>query len=141
MSIDGIVKTVVIIKGNPDRVIAGNLYANLEKFMRKRGYHVFFDEGLPFTIPDVSADVWIGHSRGADRLRFAPEGIIRIAMGSKLNGSINHPDDIVDLDKDEYDHLPNAVKIAHNSWHSSFDHKLDNILRYRRNDHEIIVEH
>jgi uncharacterized membrane protein (UPF0127 family) len=34
----------------------------------------------------------VGHSRGADRLRFAPEGTATVALGS-VNGGINHPKD------------------------------------------------
>lgn len=85
-------KTAIIIKGNPTFVSnnaeADAFYHALAEFLRALGFHVSFDPGEPYTSPK-SADVWIGHSRGVDRLRFAPDGIITIALGTE--GGINHP--------------------------------------------------
>lgn len=87
-------KTAVIIKGNP-KFIEGNKYADafyndLKDFLVMLGYEVDFDAGEPHTVPH-KADLWISHSRGSDRLRFAPEGTKTIALGTE--GGINNPDD------------------------------------------------
>jgi GNAT superfamily N-acetyltransferase len=87
--------TAVIVKGNP-KYIDGNaqadkFYGKLAKFVESKGYAVSFDPGTPHTSPK-KADLWIGHSRGIDRLRFAPKGTATIAMGSpEIKGTINHP--------------------------------------------------
>jgi len=68
----------IIIKGNLERIASANMgktadafYNKIKKLLEKQGYRVEFDLGLPHTVPDQSAEVWIGHSRGADRLQFA----------------------------------------------------------------------
>ena len=69
--------SAVIIKGNPALVdnnpLASKFYNNIAAFLRQNKYSVTFDKGEPFTKP-THADLWIGHSRGADRLRFARKG-------------------------------------------------------------------
>ena len=87
--------TAVIIRGNP-KFITGNLaaekfYAKLQKHMEQQGYAVTQDAGEPHTVP-AAANVWLGHSRGVDRFRFAPEGTRTIGLGAP--DGINHPDDI-----------------------------------------------
>ena len=94
-------KTAVIIKGNP-LYIEGNekatlFYHELALFLQSLGFETTFDAGEPYTQPQV-ADVWIGHSRGADRLRFAPVGKKVIGIGvpeSEQNTFliVNHPQD------------------------------------------------
>ena len=89
--------SVTLITGNPDH-IEGNAraaayYATIERLLRKRGHEVKRDPGLPYTVPEES-DLWIGHSRGADRLRFAPEHTETLAFGAPdYPGAINHPSD------------------------------------------------
>lgn len=89
-------KTAIIIKGNPKFIKNNNqaksFYKKLKTFIEGLGYTVSFDEGKPYTEPE-KADVWIGHSRGADRLRFAPKSTITIAVGSPERNGINHPKD------------------------------------------------
>ena len=93
-------KQAVIIKGNPDHILASGtspgltrrFHGKLRKILESEGYQVSWDLGLPYTTPKA-ADVWIGHSRGADRLRFAPKGTTTIAIGSDTAGAINHPKD------------------------------------------------
>ncbi len=87
-------KSAVIITGNP-RYITGNPLANafydeIRRILTYAGYSVSFDPGEPYTEPPP-ADLWVGHSRGADRLRFAPQGTKTIALGSKRG--LFHPDD------------------------------------------------
>lgn len=89
-------KTAVIIKGNP-KYIEGNIeaerfYQQIKRFLEKLGYEVSFDAGLSDTLPP-KADLWVGHSIGATRFRFAPKGIKLVSLGSSLPGSINHPKD------------------------------------------------
>lgn len=86
--------TAVIIKGNPIYIKgnphAASFYRELADFLRSEGYKVKLDAGEPFTSPP-KADLWVGHSRGVDRLRFAPKGTITVALGT-LDG-IMHPVD------------------------------------------------
>ena len=97
-------KTAIIIKGNPELIVGNPLaeefYNKLKFFLEKLGYAVSFDPGEPYTTP-AAADLWIGHSRGADRLRFAPPGTVTIGIGVPETEEpptfaiINHPDDTV----------------------------------------------
>ena len=86
--------TAVIIRGNPkfiaDNPAAEDFYAKLQKHMEQQGYSVTQDAGEPHTAPPA-ANVWLGHSRGVDRFRFAPEGTRTIGLGAP--DGINHPDD------------------------------------------------
>jgi len=74
-------KKAVIIKGNPyyleqgpDTAGYAAYYRDIENELRKAGYEdVVYDKGEPMTSPPP-ADLWVGHSRGASRLRFAPKG-------------------------------------------------------------------
>lgn len=99
------VPTAVIIKGNPAYIEnnkhADKFYNDLAALVRAKGYAVSFDPGAPHTVPGP-ADVWIGHSRGNDRLRFAPKQTKTIAMG--LHGTpdaITHPLDRSAVQGDE----------------------------------------
>ena len=82
----------VVIRGNP---AAAKFYADVGGPLSGLGYDVDYDPGEPYTEPPP-ADLWVGHSRGADRLRFAPPTTRTVAVGSNLPGAINHPDDDVD---------------------------------------------
>jgi len=86
--------SAVIVKGNPEYVAdnpkAADFYAKLQAWLESKGYTVGTDPGEPYTEPPA-ADLWVGHSRGADRLRFAPEGTRTLSIGAK--DGINHPDD------------------------------------------------
>jgi GNAT superfamily N-acetyltransferase len=74
-------KKAVIIKGNPyyleqgpDTAGYAAYYKAIEDELRSAGYEdVVYDKGEPMTLPPP-ADLWVGHSRGASRLRFAPKG-------------------------------------------------------------------
>lgn len=87
--------TAVIIKGNPKYIRsnpdADRFYAELAAHLRDNGYDVSFDAGKAYTSPPA-ADLWVGHSRGTDRLRFAPETTRTVALG--VPGGICHPEDI-----------------------------------------------
>lgn len=114
-------RTAVIITGNP-RYIANNpkaeaYYQAIEDHLAGLGYSVQRDPGAPYTSPPP-ADLWIGHSRGADRLRFAPAGTRTVAFGSSREGAVNHPADIVDqpagsfVPPDEHYVLTDAMRAA-----------------------------
>jgi len=86
--------SAVIILGNP-KYVKGNtdakkFYRDVKGFLEKQGYAVSFDEGKPLTSPDP-ADLWVGHSRGADRLKYAPPGTLTVALG--VPGGVSHPKD------------------------------------------------
>lgn len=97
-----VVKSAVIIKGNPKFIKlykdeSKNFYDNISEFLELRGYKVEYDSGEEYTTPPI-ADLWIGHSRGISRLRFAPEEVKTIGLGGKSLKSdnfkiINHPID------------------------------------------------
>lgn len=77
----------IIVKGNPKylrlpevKPMAEQFYSDLHDRVASKGYEVRFDEGKPYTSPDESAEVWIGHSRGADRLDYAPNHIKTIYL-------------------------------------------------------------
>lgn len=81
----------IIVKGNAERISEAGMqkpadafYNGLKKRLEDRGYRVEFDEGLDFTIPDQEAALWVGHSRGIDRLQFA-EGPKTIALNTNDN--------------------------------------------------------
>lgn len=87
-------RTAVIIRGNP-KFVNGNpaadaFYAKLQKHLEQQGYTVSQDAGEPHTAPQA-ANLWLAHSRGVDRLPYAPKGTRGIALGAP--GGINHPDD------------------------------------------------
>ena len=92
--------TAVIIKGNTNHPVSAGVgdkdvsrfHGKLKGILESEGYRVSFDDGLPHTTPR-KADVWVGHSRGADRLRFAPKGTTVIPVGSSRPNAVNHPAD------------------------------------------------
>ena len=89
-------RTATIITGNPE-YIQGNpdadkFYGDIETTLKEQGLNVVRNPGLPKTMPRRSA-VWLGHSRGVDRFRFAPQGQKTIPMGAPYEGAINHPKD------------------------------------------------
>jgi len=94
--------TAMIITGNPKYLAmhqqeADKFYSDIAYFLMNMGYEVHYDPGEPYTTPP-SADIWVGHSRGIGRLRFAPEGTKTIAFGGRTRTddiwqTINHPED------------------------------------------------
>jgi hypothetical protein len=92
-------KKAVIVTGTP-RFIRGNpearrFYLELAAFLRCLDYLPAFDRGEDFTLPDGAASLWIGHSRGAGRLRFASAHIRVLSLDFLEPGAINHPEDDV----------------------------------------------
>ncbi len=87
-------RTAVIITGNPEHTRnnprAQEFYRSLEAYLVKLGYKVRIDPGEPYTVPPL-ADLWVGHSRGAGRLMFAPKGTRTLALGTAEG--LHHPQD------------------------------------------------
>jgi len=87
-------RSAVIVKGSPKYIdnnpLANKFYNNLADLVRKQGYTVTFDKGEDMTVPS-KADVWLGHSRGASRLKYAPKDTKTIPIG--VPNGINHPKD------------------------------------------------
>jgi hypothetical protein len=73
-----------IIKGNPE-VMKNNMedydkfYNSVADVLKAKGMTVAFDAGEPDTLPP-GGKLWVGHSRGADRLRFAPKGVSTLRL-------------------------------------------------------------
>lgn len=92
-------RTAVLITGNPKFIKnnsrADQFYNDIERHLQDHGYSVTRDPGDDYTEP-AKADLWVGHSRGEGRLRFAPEGTRTVAIGVNAPGAINHPDDVLD---------------------------------------------
>lgn len=69
---------VIIIKGNPKYInhkTAKNYYSEIEAFLLANGVKkVSFDPGEDYTCPKKGADFYIGHSRGASRIRCMSTG-------------------------------------------------------------------
>lgn len=109
-------RSAVIIKGNPD-VIHGEdkqhydkYYSDIAKLLYDKGVSdIKFDDGLPYTEPSA-ADLWLGHSRGADRLRFAPSKTKTI----RLDDFEDTPVDINKPGKEHYT-ITNKLKEAINT--------------------------
>lgn len=85
-------KTAVIIKGNPkyDNEQSQRFYERLADLLKEQGYSVKFDAGKSYTLPE-KADVYIGHSRGADRLQYVTG--VKIPVGTASKEAVNHPKD------------------------------------------------
>ena len=102
--------TAVIVKGNPffieNNTLADDFYEEIKMFLEQLGYEVSFDRGMPYTQPK-HADLWIGHSRGGDRLRFSSEDTETLIFGSPHKGAINHPEDNSIMYQPNSDMTPN----------------------------------
>lgn len=98
------VASAILIKGNPEHLeknkeVSEEFYDELIKLLKNIGYSVNTDAGEPYTEPP-KANVWLGHSRGMDRLRFADKDTKTIRI-----------DDY--LDEDHYDKLSGNLNPSH----------------------------
>jgi len=88
--------TAVIIKGNPkfikDNPVADDFYSSMKDYLEDIGYSVSMDPGKPYTSPET-ADLWVGHSRGIDRLRFAPDGVSTVKADNYQDWDMDNPND------------------------------------------------
>jgi hypothetical protein len=89
-------KTAVIITGNPKYIQGNRLATQFYNELKEMLIHemgikqVVFNPGHAHTVP-LRADLWVGHSRGMDRLQYAPKGTFTVGIGGK--GGIYHPKD------------------------------------------------
>ena len=98
----------VIVKGNPKYITdpkvknkADAFYSRIKVILEQKGYRVVYDAGEEYTRPDVTAKVWIAHSKGIGRLRFAPDGVRTYALQTK--GSVkDKSNDEIGFDPDHY---------------------------------------
>ena len=94
-------KSAVIIKGNPKYLKnRGDFYDEIKEFLENLGYSVKFDAGLPKTSPP-KADLWIGHSRGADRLEGAVPDYAKAVLGFGVPDSENQPFPVINHENDK----------------------------------------
>jgi hypothetical protein len=122
--LDADAKTAVIVKGNPKYIrnnpTAARFYEDIAAHLQARGFAVSFDPGRPYTSPPP-ASLWIGHSRGSDRLRFAPPETRTIAMGAPHDPqALNHPDDHPQVGK--------RPSLAHYTFDDAMKQRVDDIL-------------
>jgi ATP-dependent DNA ligase len=74
-----------LITGNPyytegaQKAQADKFYSGVQSYLESQGYEVGRHRGDPYTSPDAG-DLWVGHSRGTDRLRFAPPGTRTVSL-------------------------------------------------------------
>lgn len=127
----------IIIKGNPKYItnpkikpLADKFYDEIKSMLEQLGYIVKFDDGLPYTLPDTNAVIWIGHSRGNDRLKYAPKNIITIALDTKDNYNSERVHKILDLDKRQKIMDDNGIDPKH---YQLSDLDIKNILSLKRN--------
>jgi 8-oxo-dGTP pyrophosphatase MutT (NUDIX family) len=127
--------SAVIVKGNP-KYIDNNYdkyYSDIEKELRKAGYSdISFDSGEEGTIP-AKADLWLGHSRGASRLRFAPEGTktLRIDDYENQNKEYNKAVDklMSDLGASNISEIPIELRPIPGKEHYTMTAKLRDAIR------------
>lgn len=77
----------IIIKGNPKYIedprvksMADQFYAAIALILARGGLRVSFDAGEPLTVPQAGAAAWVAHSRGADRLQYAPPNVLTLEI-------------------------------------------------------------
>lgn len=99
----------VIVMGNPKyiddpkiRTKAMAFYMKVKMFLWPR-YQVKLDVGQPFTLPDTNAALWVGHSRGIDRLQYAPKGIKTIALQTQAYNQLYTDNDERGRDPKHYE--------------------------------------
>lgn len=122
----------LLIEGNPDRPgEPERMHTSLTQLLQSLGYDVQRTPSVEYSdVPD--ADVAIGFSRGADRLRFS-KAPVRIAVGSggSLDGvpRVNHPRDRVNLSNpDEFNTLPVNVQRAHSTLTKGMRSQLTDLI-------------
>jgi len=117
-------KSAVIIKGNP-KYLKGHegFYNEIKNFLESLGYSVTLDPGTPNTSPP-KADLWIGHSRGADRLEGAKPDYAAEVLGIGVPPSSENSFPVINHKKDH----PSAGKTPSN-FHFIFTDEMKNKIK------------
>jgi hypothetical protein len=107
----------VIVTGNPKylenekvKSLADKFYNEIEVILKDKGYEVVRDSGKEYTEPTHTAKVWIGHSRGIDRLRFAPDDITTIPLQTNDYKKEYKSNDERGLSKEHYELSDNDIQ-------------------------------
>jgi hypothetical protein len=95
-------RSAVIVHGNSKyehKAIKHNTYDEIEKALKQAGINkVYHDPGKEFTEPR-KADVWVGFSKGGDRLRFGDKSVLKISINDTASEhSVVNPDDKLTCD-------------------------------------------
>ena len=92
----------IIVKGNPKyiedprvKIMASKFYEEIRRRLVARGFRVAFDPGEEFTRPSTKAKLWVAHSRGKDRLQYAPETVQTLALETENDTDGYSPDHYV----------------------------------------------
>lgn len=100
----------VIVKGNPKyinmpavKAMADHFYGEIKQLLEAKGYRVLFNVGRAYTSPNPKAAVWIGHSRGIDRLQFAPPHVRTIALQTQDHVNTYASNDVRGVDPLHYE--------------------------------------
>jgi hypothetical protein len=127
--------SAVIIKGNPYYTKYGRdadkykkYYKDIASLLREAGYtDISYDDGEPGTEPR-KADLWLGHSRGADRLRFAPKGTKTLKIDDYEEGGENYSDLLLDkmhrLGYNTIGEFPVEQRPEPGAWHYTITQRL-----------------
>jgi hypothetical protein len=127
--------SAVIIKGNPYYTKYGRdadkykkYYKDIASLLREAGYtDISYDDGEPGTEPR-KADLWLGHSRGADRLRFAPKGTKTLKIDDYEEGGDNYSDLLLDkmhrLGYNTIGEFPVEQRPEPGAWHYTITQRL-----------------
>lgn len=104
----------IIVKGNSKYIedpeikpLAKRFYSEVKDILKAKGYKVKFDPGLSETRPDITAKVWVAHSKGISRLKYAPPGIVLVALETLKDDG--YSEDHYRLSTNDYKHLE-AIK-------------------------------
>ena len=87
----------IIVKGNPlytNNDVARKYYEDIGSFLKANGVsNVQYDHGNPYTTPSESADMYIGHSRGAGRKEYMSPEKQKVFLKFGVPDGIIHPVD------------------------------------------------
>jgi hypothetical protein len=109
--------TCVIVRGNPKFITPQreSFYSEIKNLCERNGFQVIMDAGSPHTMPTKS-DLWICHSSGCGRIRFADPTQKYIAIGTsgtKLKNVLNHPlDDLKEIPNEYHFTVPPNLELT-----------------------------
>jgi len=98
-------KNAIIIKGNPVGIarvpwLANKFYTEIKQYLEGLGFDVAIRGSNESPAAWPKADLWVGHSKGADVLTKAPQGTNTVALG--VEWGIHHPDDTFEPNEEHF---------------------------------------